>query len=138
MELGFRNFSNSKRPIQTEEDLKGLKIRGCRCRLRRNGSRWESTPPASAGTTVYVPAAETLTARSTYHQLYTEKFYEAQVLVFDRDVIFTISVAHANEDFMNSLSVPTAPLSWSALRNTRDYNHRGTGGPERGGDAQAA
>ena len=27
MELGFRNFSNSKRPIQTEEDLKGLKIR---------------------------------------------------------------------------------------------------------------
>ena len=28
MELGFRNFSNSKRPIETLDDLKGLKIRG--------------------------------------------------------------------------------------------------------------
>lgn len=59
MELGFRNFSNSKRPIETLDDLKGLKIRGYNSIQIK---AWEAlglnTTSVSWGRAVYLLAAE--------------------------------------------------------------------------------
>ena len=99
MELGFRNFSNSKRPIQTEEDLKGLKIRGYNPLQIK---AWESV----GVNTTSVSWNELFTSlqqrlidgqECATTSFYTEKFYEAQ-------------------KYWSPCRIPTAPLSWSALR----------------------
>ena len=124
MELGFRNFSNSKRPIQTEEDLKGLKIRGYNPLQIK---AWESV----GVNTTSVSWNELFTSlqqrlidgqECATTSFYTEKFYEAQKYWSLTRHVFTNFLWYANEDFMNSLSDSDRAFIMECAQEAIDYN----------------
>lgn len=124
MELGFRNFSNSKRPIYNAEDLKGLKIRGYNpIQIKA----WESL----GVNTTSVSWNELFTSlqqklidgqECATNSFYTEKFYEAQKYWSLTKHVFTNFLWYANKDFMNSLSDENREIILSCAKDAIDYN----------------
>lgn len=124
MELGFRNFSNSKRPITCETDLKGLKIRGYNpIQIKA----WESL----GVNTTSVSWNELFTSlqqrlidgqECATNSFYTEKFYEAQTYWSLTRHVFTNFLWYANKDFMESLSDENRKIIMDCAKEAIDYN----------------
>lgn len=124
MELGFRNFSNSKRPITCEADLKGLKIRGYNpIQIKA----WESL----GVNTTSVSWNELFTSlqqrlidgqECATNSFYTEKFYEAQTYWSLTRHVFTNFLWYANKDFMESLSDENRKIIMDCAQEAIDYN----------------
>lgn len=124
MELGFRNFSNSKRPITCEADLKGLKIRGYNpIQIKA----WESL----GVNTTSVSWNELFTSlqqrlidgqECATNSFYTEKFYEAQTYWSLTRHVFTNFLWYANKDFMESLSDENQKIIMDCAQEAIDYN----------------
>ncbi|RXT05385.1 TRAP transporter substrate-binding protein [Ammoniphilus sp. CFH 90114] len=106
MEIGFRNFSNSKRPIQTVEDLKGLKIRGYNpIQIKA----WESLGVSLtnlAWSEVFTSLQQNLIdgQESATTSFQEAKFYEAQKYWSLTKHIYTNYMWYANKKFMDGLS----------------------------------
>lgn len=124
MELGFRNFSNSKRPIETLDDLKGLKIRGYNSIQIK---AWE----ALGLNTTSVSWGELFTSlqqkmidgqECAMTSFYTEKFYEAQDYWSLTRHVFTNYLWYANKDFMDSLSEEHRQILMDCAQEAIDYN----------------
>lgn len=124
MEMGFRNFSNSKRPIRVEEDLKGLKIRGYNPLQIK---AWESV----GVNTTSVSWNELFTSlqqrlidgqECATTSFYTEKFYEAQKYWSLTRHVFTNFLWYANSDFMDSLSDSDRAFIMECAQEAVDYN----------------
>ena len=124
MELGFRNFSNSKRPIETLDDLKGLKIRGYNSIQIK---AWE----ALGLNTTSVSWGELFTSlqqkmidgqECAMTSFYTEKFYEAQDYWSLTRHVFTNYLWYANKDFMDSLSEEHRQILKDCAQEAIDYN----------------
>ena len=124
MELGFRNFSNSKRPIETLDDLKGLKIRGYNSIQIK---AWE----ALGLNTTSVSWGELFTSlqqkmidgqECAMTSFYTEKFYEAQDYWSLTRHVFTNYLWYANKDFMHSLSEEHRQILMDCPQEAIDYN----------------
>lgn len=124
MELGFRNFSNSKHPIETVEDLKGLKIRGY------NPIQIEAWEALGCNTTS-VSWGELFTSlqqklidgqECATTSFYSEKFYEAQKYWSLTRHVFTNFLWYANKDFMDSLSEEHRQILLDCAREAIDYN----------------
>lgn len=124
MELGFRNFSNSKRPIETLDDLKGLKIRGYNSIQIK---AWE----ALGLNTTSVSWGELFTSlqqkmidgqECAMTSFYTEKFYEAQDYWSLTRHVFTNYLWYANRDFMDSLSEEHRQILMDCAQEAIDYN----------------
>lgn len=124
MELGFRNFSNSKRPIQTVNDLKGLKIRGYNpIQIKA----WEAvgcnTTSVSWGelfTSLQQKMIDGQECATT--SFYSEKFYEAQEYWSLTRHVFTNFLWYANKDFMDSLSDEHRKILMDCAQEAIDYN----------------
>lgn len=106
MEMGFRNFSNSKRPIESVEDLKGLKIRGY-SPIQIKG--WESldvTLTNLAWPEVFTSLQQNLIdgQESATTSFYEAKFFEAQKYWSLTNHIYTDFLWYGNKDFMDGLS----------------------------------
>lgn len=124
MELGFRNFSNSKHPINTQEDLKGLKIRGYNpIQIKA----WESL----GVNTTSVSWNELFTSlqqkmidgqECATNSFYTEKFYEAQNYWSLTKHIFTNFLWYANKEFIDSLSEQDREIIMKDAKEAIDYN----------------
>lgn len=124
MELGFRNFSNSKRPIETLDDLKGLKIRGYNSIQIK---AWEAlglnTTSVSWGelfTSLQQKMIDGQECATT--SFYTEKFYEAQDYWSLTRHVFTNYLWYANKDFMDSLSEEHRQILMDCAQEAIDYN----------------
>lgn len=124
MELGFRNFSNSKRPIETLDDLKGLKIRGYNTIQIK---AWEAlglnTTSVSWGelfTSLQQKMIDGQECATT--SFYTEKFYEAQDYWSLTRHVFTNYLWYANKDFMDSLSEEHRQILMDCAQEAIDYN----------------
>ena len=124
MELGFRNFSNSKRPIETLDDLKGLKIRGYNSIQIK---AWEAlglnTTSVSWGelfTSLQQKMIDGQECATT--SFYTEKFYEAQDYWSLTRHVFTNYLWYANKDFMDSLSEEHRQILMDCAQQAIDYN----------------
>lgn len=124
MELGFRNFSNSKRPINSLEDLKGLKIRGYNSIQIK---AWEAlglnTTSVSWGelfTSLQQKLIDGQECATT--SFYTEKFYEAQDYWSLTRHVFTNYLWYANQDFMDSLSEEHRTILMDCAQEAIDYN----------------
>lgn len=124
MELGFRNFSNSKRPIETLDDLKGLKICGYNSIQIK---AWE----ALGLNTTSVSWGELFTSlqqkmidgqECAMTSFYTEKFYEAQDYWSLTRHVFTNYLWYANKDFMDSLSEEHRQILMDCAQEAIDYN----------------
>ncbi|AXI00142.1 TRAP transporter substrate-binding protein DctP [Sporosarcina sp. PTS2304] len=106
MEIGFRNFSNNKRPIEKMEDVKGLKIRGY-SPIQIKG--WESLGVSLtnlAWPEVFTSLQQNLIdgQESATTSFYEMKFYEAQKYWSLTQHVYTDFLWYANKEFMDSLS----------------------------------
>lgn len=104
--LGFRELTNSKRPITTMDDMKGLKIRGYN---PVQIAVWE----AAGCNLSSVSWNELFTAmqqklidgqESAITTIYDSKFYEVQKYVTLTNHLYSTDILVANKDFMDSLS----------------------------------
>lgn len=124
MELGFRNFSNSKRPIVVADDLKDLKIRGYNpIQIKA----WESL----GVNTTSVSWNELFTSlqqkmidgqECATNSFYTEKFYEAQKYWSLTRHVFTNFLWYANKDFMERISEEERTILLECAKEAIDYN----------------
>jgi TRAP-type transport system periplasmic protein len=106
MEIGFRNFSNSKRPIVNPEDVKGLKIRGY---SPMQIAAWESVGCSLTNLSwseVFTSLQQNLIdgQECATSSFYDAKFYEAQEYWSLTRHIYTNWLWYANKEFMDSLS----------------------------------
>lgn len=124
MELGFRNFSNSKHPIQTVEDLKGLKIRGYNpIQIKAWEALGCNTTSVSWGelfTSLQQKMIDGQECATT--SFYSEKFYEAQEYWSLTQHVFTNFLWYANKDFMDSLSDEYRQILMDCAQEAIDYN----------------
>ena len=124
MELGFRNFSNSKHPIVEPDNLKNLKIRGYNpIQIKA----WESL----GVNTTSVSWNELFTSlqqkmidgqECATNSFYTEKFYEAQDYWSLTKHVFTNFLWYANKDFMETISEEERTILLECAREAIDYN----------------
>ncbi len=106
MEIGFRNFSNSKRAIMSPADVQGLKIRGY---SPMQIKAWEAvgcTLTNLSWSEVFTSLQQNLIdgqecATASFH---SAKFYEAQKHWSLTQHIYTNWLWYANKDFMAGLS----------------------------------
>ena len=118
MEIGFRNFSNSKRPIMAPADVDGLKIRGY---SPIQIKAWESVGCSLTNlswTEVFTSLQQNLIdgQECATSSFYSAKFYEAQPYWSLTRHIYTNWLWFANKDFMNDLSAEDRALIEAAAK----------------------
>ncbi len=124
MEIGFRNFSNSKHPIVKAEDVAGLKIRGY---SPMQIKAWE----AAGATLTNLAWAEVFTSlqqnlidgqESAVASFYNAKFYEAQKYLSLTNHIYTNWLWYANKDFMDALTPEDRTIIEAAAKEAINYD----------------
>lgn len=126
MEIGFRNFSNSKRPIMKAEDVKGLKIRGY---SPMQIKAWEAAG-ASLSSLAWAEVFTSLQQKlidgqeSAIASFYDAKFHEAQPYLSITNHIYTNWMWYANKDFMNGLSTEDRSIIEDVAKKTIAYDRQ--------------
>ncbi|MEZ9231299.1 TRAP transporter substrate-binding protein [Vibrio amylolyticus] len=106
MEVGFRSITNNKQPINSIEDLNGLKIRSASNPTQI--SAWKSVgtapTPLSWGE-IFTSLQQGLinSQESAIYSIYAERFYEAQEYLSLTNHIYTNYVLFMNKEFWDSL-----------------------------------
>ncbi len=126
MEIGFRNFSNSKRPIVNPADVKGLKIRGY---SPMQIAAWESVGCSLTNLSwseVFTSLQQNLIdgQECATTSFYSAKFYEAQKYWSLTRHVYTNWLWYANKDFMNGLSEADRALVESAAKRAIDEDRK--------------
>ncbi|NPV43899.1 MAG: DctP family TRAP transporter solute-binding subunit [Firmicutes bacterium] len=107
LENGLRHLTNSKRPVRTPEDLKGLKLRTMQ--VPAHVYLWNDLGATAEG----APFPELYTNLSTgvfdgqenpIAHIYSQKFYEVQDYISLTGHVYCAYVPVVNIDFWNSLS----------------------------------
>jgi len=106
MEIGFRNFSNSRNPIVNPEDVEGLKIRGW---SPMQIKAWEAVGCSLSNLSwseVFTSLQQHLIdgQECATASFYSAKFYEAQKYWSLTQHIYTNFLWYVNKDFMDNLS----------------------------------
>ncbi|USD31414.1 MULTISPECIES: TRAP transporter substrate-binding protein [Vibrio] len=106
MELGFRNVTNNKKPINTVEDLEGLKIRSAPNPSQINA--WKSigsAPTPLSWGEIFTSLQQGLinAQESSIYSIYAERFYEAQNYLSLTNHIYSNYVLFMNKAFWDSL-----------------------------------
>ena len=124
MELGFRNFSNSKRPIIEKDDLKGLKIRGYNpIQIKAWESLGTNTTSVSWNELFTSMQQKLIDGQEcATNSFYTEKFYEAQKYWSLTKHVFTNYLWYANKEFMDNLSDEHRQIILECAKEAIDYN----------------
>lgn len=124
MEIGFRNFSNSKRPIVSVDDVKGLKIRGY---SPMQIAAWESVGTSLTNLSwseVFTSLQQNLIdgQECATTSFISAKFYEAQKYWSLTRHIYTNWLWYANKDFMNKLSAADRAIVEKAAKAAIAYD----------------
>lgn len=124
MALGFRNFSNSKRPIVEAEDVKGLKMRGYNPLQIAAWSAVGTAPTSVSWNELFTSLQQRLidAQECAINSFYLEKFYEAQKYLSLTKHIFTNFLWFANTDFINSLEEADRKIVMESAQEAIDYN----------------
>lgn len=126
MEIGFRNFSNSKKPIEKVEDLFNLKIRGYNPLQIKAWEALDVTMSAVSFNELYTSLQQNLIdgQECATSSFYTEKFYETQKYWSLTKHVYTNFLWYANKDFMNSLSNEEREIIMQAAQDSIVYERQ--------------
>ena len=106
MENGIRHTTNSKRPINTPEDFKGIKIRTMENEIHMSAfSKMGASPTPMAFTELFT-ALQQKTVDGQENPLYliqSSKFYEVQNYLSLTGHVYTTGIATINKNFWDSL-----------------------------------
>lgn len=123
-ENGFRHVTNSRRPIKTVDDFKGLKIRTIQNpvfvdafnTLGSNATPMAFTEVYSALETKAIDGQET-----PYSSIYTSRFFEVQKYVSETRHIYGAAVVAVSRKFWDGLSDAERKAMQESCNESRDY-----------------
>jgi tripartite ATP-independent transporter DctP family solute receptor len=119
LELGFRSFTNSNKPLESLADFKGLKIRSA-----ANPSQiaaWkaiELSPIPLAWGEIYTSLQQGLIngQESAIDSIYTQRFYEVQNYLSLTNHVYSSHVLFTNNEFWSALSVQDKKLIETSIQ----------------------
>jgi len=126
-ESGFRNLTNSKRPIAKADDAQGLKIRTIQNPV------FLDTLNALGSNAVPMPFTELYTALESkaldgqegpYATIYTSKLYEVQKYLSPTQHIYGVVVVIVSKKFWDRLSATEKKIMQDSCVEARDYERK--------------
>lgn len=126
-ENGFRHLTNNVRPVETMEDMDGIKIRTLES--PKQVDAWNATGANStpiAFTELYTALQQgTVEAQETPLSLmYSMKFYEVQDYLTLTNHLYSPWPVIINQDFWDNLPEDLQKVVMEAAEETRDYNRQ--------------
>lgn len=133
-EIGFRHVTNSKRPIRTPDDLKGIKIRTTPNKAHIEAFRlWGANPLPMAFTELYL-ALQTGTVdaqENPVNNIYANRMYEVQKFLSLTGHAYTASIVAMNLTKFNALPPDQQKTLLEVVRESalyqRDLNNKQEG-----------
>ena len=126
-DLGFRNVTNSKRPITRAEDLDGLKIRVIPNPVfLETFKAFKANPVGMAFGELYT-ALETKTVdgqENPFSVILSNKFYEVQKYVSATNHVYAANILLVSKPFWDKLSASEKRMMTEAANESRDYQRR--------------
>jgi tripartite ATP-independent transporter DctP family solute receptor len=126
-DLGFRNVTNSKRPVARVEDLDGLKLRVIPNPVFLEAFKaFKANPVPMAWPEVYT-ALETKTIdgqENPYSVILSNKFYEVQKYVSSTQHVYGTNIILVSKKFWDKLSPTEQKILQDSAIEARDYQRR--------------
>ena len=128
-ENGFRNLTNSKRPVARLEDLNGIKLR-----VMQNNVYLDSFKMLGANA-VPLPFSELFSAMETntvdgqenpYNTILSSKFYEVQKFLSVTNHVYSPWVLLVSKKWWDGLSAAEKKVLQDAARSSRDFERKDT------------
>ena len=128
-ENGFRNLTNSKRPVNKLEDMDGIKLR-----VMQNNVFLDSFKTLGANA-VPLPFSELFTALETntvdgqenpYNTILSSKFYEVQKYLTVTNHVYSPWIVLVSKKYWDGLSKAEQKVLLDAARKSRDFERQDT------------
>jgi len=128
-ENGFRNLTNSKRPVTKAEDLDGIKLR-----VMQNNVYLDSFKLLGANA-IPLPFSELFSALETktvdgqenpYNTILSSKFYEVQKYLSVTNHVYSPWILLASKKWWDTLSKDEQKVLMDAARASRDFERKDT------------
>ncbi|HSV78290.1 MAG TPA: TRAP transporter substrate-binding protein [Ramlibacter sp.] len=128
-ENGFRNLTNSKRPVQKMEDLDGIKLR-----VMQNNVYLESFKTLGANA-VPLPFSELFSALETktvdgqenpYNTILSSKFFEVQKYLSITNHVYSPWIVTVSKKWWDGLSKDEQKVLLDAAKASRDFERKDT------------
>jgi len=126
-ENGFRHTTNSKRPIKTPADLKGLKIRTMENPVHMEAYRQMGANPVPMAFGEVFTALQQKTIdgqENTYANIYVMKFHEVQKYISNNSVFYDVTGFMTNPKFFDSLPPDIQDAVKKAARKATELERR--------------
>lgn len=126
-DLGFRNVTNSKRPITKPEDLDGLKLRVIPNPVFLDTFKAFKANPVPMSFSELYTALETRTVdgqENPYAVILSNKFYEVQKFVSGTNHVYGTNIILVSGKFWDKLSPAEKKILQDAALEARDYQRQ--------------
>jgi len=126
-DLGFRNVTNSKRPIAKPEDLEGLKLRVIPNPVFLDTFKAFKSNPVPMSFSELYTALETRTVdgqENPYAVILSNKFYEVQKFLSGTNHVYGTNIILISRKFWDRLSPAEQKILQDAALEARDYQRQ--------------
>lgn len=126
-DLGFRNVTNSKRPITKPEDLDGLKLRVIPNPVFLETFRTFKANPVPMPFAELYPALETKAVdgqENPFSVILSNKFYEVQKYLSATNHVYAANIILVGKRFWDRLSPAEQKILQDAANEARDYQRQ--------------
>ncbi len=126
-DLGFRNVTNSKRPVAKPEDLDGLKLRVIPNPVFLETFKAFKANPVPMSFSELYTALETKTVdgqENPYSVILSNKFYEVQKFVSATNHVYGTNIILVSRKFWDKLSPVEQKILQDAALEARDYQRQ--------------
>jgi len=126
-DLGFRNVTNSKRPIAKPEDLEGLKLRVIPNPVFLDTFKAFKANPVPMSFSELYTALETRTVdgqENPYAVILSNKFYEVQKFLSGTNHVYGTNIILISRKFWDRLSPAEQKILQDAALEARDYQRQ--------------
>jgi TRAP-type transport system periplasmic protein len=126
-DLGFRNVTNSKRPITRAEDLEGLKLRVIPNPVFLETFKTFKANPVPMPFAELYPALETRAVdgqENPYSVILSNKFYEVQKYLSATNHVYAANIILVSKKFWDKLSPTEQKILQESAIEARDYQRK--------------
>ena len=132
-ENGFRNLTNSKRPVTKAEDLDGIKLRVMQNPVYLDSFKLLGANAVPMAFSELFGALETKTVdgqENPFNTILSSKFYEVQKYVSVTNHVYSPWIVMISKKYWDGLSAAEQKVLMDAARASRDFERKGH--PRRG------
>jgi tripartite ATP-independent transporter DctP family solute receptor len=128
-ENGFRNLTNSKRPVTKVEDLDGIKLRVMQNNVFLSSFKTLGANAIPMAFSELFGALETHTVdgqENPYNTILSSKFYEVQKYLTVTNHVYSPWIVLVSKKWWDQLSKPEQKVLMDAAKASRDYERKDT------------